>query len=167
MARRKPPPPRDAIAIRQSLWSGVEKVPRSSIPRRDDGRFGGLHRGLLNRLCLAPLRGTLARARLELPARGDTSHHRAPVALLIAAKTDVDPDRAFLRPPRFRMRWRRGAGRNSPAGCVAAIGRHQSGACQLDFSSFAWPPKGRAAQLCENVDITDSNCGLHPPQRDS
>src|SRR6516225_9586560 len=36
-----------------------------------------------------------SRARLELPARGDKSHTRAPGALLMAAKTDVDPDPAF------------------------------------------------------------------------
>jgi hypothetical protein len=42
-----------------------------------------------------------SRAHLELPARGDTSHTTAPVAPLIAAKTDVDPDRTFYGLPDF------------------------------------------------------------------
>jgi hypothetical protein len=60
--------------------------------------FGVISPHFLNRRAARHAR---ASAILSFGARGDTSHTTAPGAPLIAAKTDVDPDRAFYGLPGF------------------------------------------------------------------
>lgn len=159
MARRKLPPPQNATR-RNPTAAVVRRREGSQILHTapDDGRFGGLHPGPLNRSCLAPCS---ASSRLSQSARHARERvlsfrpevirrrPRLPVSPLIAAKTDVDPGSGLLRPPRFRMRWRRGAGRRFTSRLCGSDGRHQSGACQ--GSAGPWKEIVRALRYRQPV----------------
>jgi hypothetical protein len=140
-------------AIRQSLWSGVEKALRSSTLRR---MMVGLAACIAASSIACAWRrcAPRSRARLELQASSDTSHTQASVALLIAAKTEVDPDRAFCGLPiSIAVAARRGAKIHQPAVWQRCNLTNLARVNWISNVLRGTPPRP-ASQLLENVDIT-------------
>lgn len=168
MAQRKLPPPQDTTGRNPTIVV-VRRREGSQILHTapDDGRFGGLHLRPPQSLVL----GAAARhARARVLSFRPAVIRRTPRLRLRSSSlprqrlTRIGPFAAF----RFRMRWRRGAGRKFTSRLCGSDATSPIWRVSIGFPISCVAPRQRQLLNCLKMWTLRTRIGaLHPPKRDS